>query len=289
MKSDKSYRINGFEQIKAFYSWVFNNPDKARPTIISLYLFLINQANRANWAEWFKCPYDLAMQGACIGSNSTYYKCLDDLKNWKLIDYEKGLNNYKAPLIRLKCLYNNEQLTEQVNVPLSEQQTEQQIIQLTEQLPEHIYKLLTYNLKRITDNLSDVVDFLNSLEGKPKKDFIGAIISAFKESYANFNQLPYEVTNEGKERAAAGKLLQMYKEKFPDNNSEQTLKSMRVYFDACVSINDDWLRKRMTLPILLSEFNKINNILKHGRNKTGGATDAELTAITTKHFPVTNG
>lgn len=173
MKDFKTYRINGFEQIKAFYSWVFNNPDKVRPTHISLYLFLINQANRANWAEWFKCPYDLAMQGACIGNNGTYYKCLDDLHNWGLIKYTKGINNYKAPLINLICLYDNVQLTEQVTVPLSEQVTAQQTVQLTEQLPVHIYKLLTDNIKLITDNLPEVVDFLN--KGKEEINYNGII------------------------------------------------------------------------------------------------------------------
>lgn len=166
----KEYRINGFEQIKAFYSWVFNNPDKARPTHVSLYLFLLNQANRSNWAEWFKCPYDLAMQGACIGNNGTYYKCLDELKEWNLIDYHKGVNNYKAPLIHLFCLYESEQQTEQVTVPLSEQQTEQQTVQLTEQVTAHIYNVLTNNIKRITDNIDEIISFLDEREKETKGD-----------------------------------------------------------------------------------------------------------------------
>lgn len=173
MKDSKTYRINGFEQIKAFYSWVFNNPDKAHPTHISLYLFLINQSNRANWVEWFKCPYDLAMQGACIGNNGTYYRCLDDLQKWNLIKYKKGINNYKAPLVHLICLYDSEQLTEQVTVPLSEQLTEQ----LTEQLPVHIYNVLTNNLKRITDNIEEIINFLDSKD-KPKTfDFKSSFLS----------------------------------------------------------------------------------------------------------------
>lgn len=147
-------RINGFEQIKAFYSWVFNNPDKVRPTHISLYLFLWNQGNRANWVEWFKCPYDLAMQGACIGSKSTYYKCLDDLQNYKLIEYKKGLNNYKAPQIHLIKLYKSEQLTAQVTVPLSEPQTEP----LTVLLTGNIYKLVTTNYKLVNSDLEKWLD-----------------------------------------------------------------------------------------------------------------------------------
>ena len=98
-------RINGFEQMKAFYSWVFDNADKCvKPQHISLYVFLLNQNNRSLWVEWFKCPYDLAMQGACIGNKKTYYNCLEDLQNWGLIEYQKGINEWKAPLIRLEPL-----------------------------------------------------------------------------------------------------------------------------------------------------------------------------------------
>ena len=109
---------------------------------------MINQGNRNNWVEWLKVPYDLGMAGSCIGSRNTYYKCLEDLDEWGLIEYRKGINNYKAPLVKI-CLLNNEQLTEQAPVPLCEQLTEP----LSEQLPEHIYKLITNNLKLITDNL----------------------------------------------------------------------------------------------------------------------------------------
>jgi hypothetical protein len=164
-------RIDGFKQIEAFYSWVFNNPDKARPTHISLYLFLWNQNNRAHWCEWFKCPYDLAMQGACIGNNGTYYKCLDELKNWGLIKYQKGTNNFKAPLVSIIQLYKNEQLSEQVTVPLSEQQTAQQYAQQTEQLPAHIYKLITDNIEQIENNFEKVKDFVLSLSEKEGFNF----------------------------------------------------------------------------------------------------------------------
>jgi hypothetical protein len=146
-------RINGFEQIKAFYSWVFNNSDKVRPTHISLYLFLWNQGNRANWVEWFKCPYDLAMQGACIGNKGTYYRCLDDLQNFGLIKYTKGENLYKAPLINLLKLYESVPLSEQVTVPLSEPQGVPQTEPLSVLLSGNIYKLITDNHKRVSDNL----------------------------------------------------------------------------------------------------------------------------------------
>lgn len=169
-----AYRIDGFKQIEAFYEWVFNNPDKARPTHVSLYLFLWNQGNRSKWVEWFKCPYDLAMQGACIGNNGTYYKCLDELKKFGLIDYRKGINNFKAPLINLKQLYDSEQLTEHVTVPQCEQQTvqqyAQQYVQQTEQQPVHIYNYITNNIKLITDNESVILKFFDSLKKQSKEN-----------------------------------------------------------------------------------------------------------------------
>jgi len=207
----ENYRINGFDQIKAFYSWVFNNPDKIRPTHISLYLFLWNQANRANWVEWFKCPYDLAMQGACIGNNGTYYRCLDDLKLFKLIDYQKGVNNFKAPLVHLIRLYDSEQVTEQVAVPLSEQVTEQQHVQQYAQLPAHIYKLITDNQKLITINEKEFSDFVLNL-GKPKKEH-GFILPEFKEaidlwlSYKKERKQPYK--SEKSIKAAYEKLVNL--------------------------------------------------------------------------------
>lgn len=182
----KDFNMNGFEQIKSFYSWVFNNPDKVKPTHISLYLFLLNQNNRSMWVEWFKCPFDLAMQGSCIGSKSTYYKSLKDLQSFGLIEYREGLNNYKAPLIKLICLYKNEPLTEQVTVPLSEPLTVPLTEQLSVQLPEHIYKLITNNIKLITDNQSKFEVFLNSLKNGGKEKSVVNKIPSFEDflSYA---------------------------------------------------------------------------------------------------------
>ena len=152
----KEFRINGFEQLRSFYSWVMNNADKhVRPAHVSLYVFLLNQNNRVNWVEWFKCPFDLAMQGAVIGSRSTYYKCLDDLEAWGLIKYQRGINQVKAPVISLIRLSENGQapvpLPEQPPVPLPEQAPEQ----LTGQLPEHIIKLITGNKELVISKLAD--------------------------------------------------------------------------------------------------------------------------------------
>ena len=138
-------RINGFEQIKALYSIVFSQEYDFTPQHISLYVFFINQNNRNNWVEWFKCPYDLAMAGACIGSKKTYYKCLNDLQEWKLLQYEKGSNNWKAPKIKLEVLKSTSSDTS--SVPQSEPLPTPLPIQADAPLPTHKYKPITNNLK----------------------------------------------------------------------------------------------------------------------------------------------
>lgn len=148
-------RINGFEQIKAFYSEVFNGEYPFRTSHISLYVFLINQNNRNMWIEWFKCPYDLAMAGACIGSKNTYYKCLKDLEEWGFIKYEKGANNWKAPKISLQKLsIKNIPLSEKVSEPLPEHLT----VPLGDNLTGKRYKLITSNIQRVTDSLTKILN-----------------------------------------------------------------------------------------------------------------------------------
>lgn len=152
-------RINGFEQMKAFYSWVFDNADKqVKPQHISLYIFLLNQNNRANWVEWFKCPFDLAMQGACIGNKKTYYNCLRDLNEWRLIEYKKGINEWKAPLIKIEVLKCT------TAVPQSEPQgVPQGVPQGTQS-----NKPITGNLKPVT---SDVDKFVSTINNTLKRNY----------------------------------------------------------------------------------------------------------------------
>lgn len=165
----KDFRINGFEQIKAFYSWVFNNADKrVTSQHISLYMFLLNQGNRNNWVEWFKCPFDLAMTGACIGNKKTYYSCLADLVEWGLIQYQKGANEWKAPLIKLEVL--NSTSTDTATVPQSEPLVLPLVLPLPTPLPTHIYKLITTNIKRVTDNIETIIEFLDSNENIVTED-----------------------------------------------------------------------------------------------------------------------
>lgn len=119
---------------------------------------------------------------------------------------------------------------------------------------------------------------------KPSKsaDFIDQIIEQFVQAHGS-----YEVVSVGKERAAAGRLLNIYKEKNPAATSEETIAALRYYFDQCVNINDAWLKSNMSLPIIIDKFNQINTILRNGGiKKNSGATTGEIAAAVGKHFAI---
>lgn len=172
-----NYRINIYDQIRGFYTKVFNQEHDYKPTHVSLYMFLLNQNNRSNWTEWFKCPFDTVMMGACINSNKTYYKILNELQEFGLIKYQKGINNFKAPKIHIVKLNTDSKseeipkpeqesssvkftqlttlLSTQLSILLSTQQCKQLDTQLSTQLSTHKDILLTSNYKIVISNIKE--------------------------------------------------------------------------------------------------------------------------------------
>jgi hypothetical protein len=134
-------------------------------------------------------------------------------------------------------------------------------------------------------------------EDDKKSDFIQRIIDQFCVSYQAEHGFEYEVLNPAKERAAAAKILQVYKKQHPDSDTHTTLSDLGHYFSACVAIKDRWLGDNMCLPIINSKFNQIKNILLNGKDrsnsakngssgKDAGATDREIAEIIARKFAV---
>ncbi len=120
-----------------------------------------------------------------------------------------------------------------------------------------------------------------------KTDFIDQIIKEFSDAYEKWYGISYEITASGKERSAAGRLLKIYKNKYPEANSLQALEALRGYFENVVGIDDSYIQNSMSLPIIVSKFNDINKILKNGKyrehSKKAGS-DAEFAAAIAKNL-----
>lgn len=143
------------------------------------------------------------------------------------------------------------------------------------------------NIENIKNKKSPENEFR---EGDKKSDFIQQIITQFCVSYNAEHGFEYEVLNPAKERAAAAKILQVYKKQNPDSDTVTTLTDLRHYFSACMTIKERWLYDNMSLPTINSRFNQIKNILINGKDKSdskkGGTTDRELAEIIARKFAV---
>ena len=119
----------------------------------------------------------------------------------------------------------------------------------------------------VSDSDSDSDNVIDKKEKKKEADFLSKIISAFQVAYFEIFQIEYKLMSIGKERAAASKLLQEFKKIHPDAKSEEVITGLSEYFKKCCEVPDDWLQKNMSLPIIVSKFNEINNSIKNGKSK----------------------
>jgi len=101
-----------------------------------------------------------------------------------------------------------------------------------------------------------------SIKLDDKGDFIDKLIESFAKKFEIIRGIEYHVVHKEKERSAAGKILSIYKKKWPNSTSDKTLESLTNYFESCLMITDNWLNQNMSLPIILNKFNEINTILK---------------------------
>lgn len=112
-----------------------------------------------------------------------------------------------------------------------------------------------------------------SKKSKEGPDFLTKIIAEFQSAYFEVFQIEYVIMNTGKERAAAGEILKLYKTKFPDQKSEETVSGLKLFFEKCCTVPDDWLQKNMSLSIIVSKFNEISKLIKNGKTVKSSASD----------------
>ena len=197
-------------------------------------------------------------------SEQTVRTCLKKLEKSQNLT-SKSTNRFSLITILNYDSYQSAQLDYQ---PTDQPTTNQQ---LTSNQPATNQPLTTNNNVNKENNVNNVNKDLPKKNFSAGKDFdfVDKVVNAFADAHGD-----YTIINRGKERAAAGKLLKLYKQKYPDADSEKTIEGLRTYFKLCVNIEDNWLRQNMTLPLIVSKFNEINAVL-NGKSKKS-ATDAGL-------------
>lgn len=84
------------ENIKKWFEWTFNNPEKITPTHTALYFFCIYVQKSFGNKEKFTLNSSVAMESLGIASYNTYNKTLNDLIKWKFIkEITRAKNQYQ--------------------------------------------------------------------------------------------------------------------------------------------------------------------------------------------------
>jgi hypothetical protein len=91
-------------------------------------------------------------------------------------------------------------------------------------------------------------------------DYIDQVVITFLSVFPD-----YEILNRGKEREAAGRLAKIYRQKYPKAKTEDALAAFVIYFNACKNIDDQWMIRNMSLPLIMSKFSIINRLIRMKR------------------------
>lgn len=109
-------------------------------------------------------------------------------------------------------------------------------------------------------------------------NFINNLCDQFYDAYYNSRGVDYLKKHSGKDRSAMGSMLQEFKKKNPGVSSDETLRSFSMFFIAIMQIKDSWYYNNISLPIINSKLNEINQIIRNER-KSKRVGDDEIKQI----------
>lgn len=94
--------MNGYNLIRDWYNYKFENPSKVKASHSDFYCYLIDRWNRLGQKQEFGLPTSVTMEALGIGSYNTYKKTLQDLIDFgfiKLVTESK--NQHQSKVIAL--------------------------------------------------------------------------------------------------------------------------------------------------------------------------------------------
>jgi hypothetical protein len=85
--------MNGYNLLRAWYNFKFDNPHKAKAKHSDFYCYLVDQWNRLGQKECFGLPTIHTMECLGVGSYNTYKRTLDDLIEFGFVKIIKDSRN----------------------------------------------------------------------------------------------------------------------------------------------------------------------------------------------------
>jgi hypothetical protein len=139
--------MNGYNLIRAWYNFKFENPTKAKAIHSDFYCYLVDQWNRLGQKKEFGLPTSYTMECLGIGSYNTYKKTLQDLIDFGFIKIIQDSKNQHSS--KIVALSNFDKATDKALDKATIKATDE----ATDKATDTIIKQITNN--KITNNNID--------------------------------------------------------------------------------------------------------------------------------------
>ncbi len=102
MAKTNDSKPNGYALSRAWFDFALDNPDKVSGNHTALYLWIVEINNRTGWKDRFGLTVREAMDGMSCKSRTTYFKCFQNLIEWKFIEIVvPAKNQYQCNIIAI--------------------------------------------------------------------------------------------------------------------------------------------------------------------------------------------
>lgn len=151
--------MNGYNLIRDWYNFKFDNPSKVKAIHSDFYCYLIDLWNRLGQKKEFGLPTTITMEALNVGSYNTYKKVLNDLINFgfvKIISESK--NQHQSKIVALS---KNDKATDKpldkATIKATDESLDTIIKQQTKEQSNNIIESIDYDV---------FLDFINKTFGR---------------------------------------------------------------------------------------------------------------------------
>lgn len=173
--------MNGYNLIRDWYNFKFENPSKARAIHSDFFCYLVDQWNRLGQKKEFGLPTSVTMESLGIGSYNTYKKTLLDLVSFGFVKIVKDSQNQHQS--KIVALSKNDKPTDKALDKATIKASDKPTDTITKQINKE-----TINIRKLKFS-----ETLNPFLGKYGKDLLNEFYLYWTEPNKSNTKLKFEL------------------------------------------------------------------------------------------------
>lgn len=228
------------------------------------------------------CYSQLTLSKRWGWSDKTVKKFLELLVSKDMIDYKGGKVTTVITILNWAKYQNSTEQNDSMNSSVSSSFNESESEQLSEQLSEQNPNNFRTNKKVKKEEKEKKEKKEKNLSlTQTEKILINELLEIFCIQYREVKGIEYSLIDKPKELRAISTLLSSYRSEQTAFNNETCKRDFQAFYNQALRIKDIWLNQNMNPRIMVSQFNRIRNLI----GRIDGQDDDYRTAqLIYKHF-----